>query len=153
MTEKVIGYLFWISIAVIVGFCFYWCNCEIRPLADINYNLSSLDSNEKTQLIVSISRLEGMVLTMQRMVPVYGGLIIAVILFLTWKQQNIAKATAIEEINDNFGSYKERIIELEDQAKDLTEKIRVKYEGICQLTEQKVSLDDLIGKIGKKGGN
>ncbi len=132
---------------LVIGFVFYWSCCQINPLTSVDYALICQNDTEYDALLIKMSRLEGMVTVMQRTIPVYGGLIIAVILFLTWKQQNIAKSTAIEEINDNFKTYKDRIEELESQASDLVEGIKAKHNTLLGLGELKVN--DIVKHYSK----
>jgi len=139
---KWIRYLFVAAISSIILFVCYWSYVNIVPLTSVDYALICKNEIEYDALIMKLSRLEGMVVVMQRIIPVYGGLIIAVILFLTWKQQNIAKSTAIQEINDSFKVYKDRIEELEEQAKYLVEEIKAKYQTLNQLGNLK--LTDII---------
>lgn len=131
-------------------FCLLFCFIGLNPIVSSEYILTCIEGEEQRHLLINLSKMEGMVFTLQRMIPIYGSLIIAVILFLTWSQAGIAKSTAIHEINDNFKSYKDRIEELLDQANDLTQKIQIKHEGICNLAENPISLEDLIHTIKNK---
>lgn len=145
----------WIStlfIAFLTGvivFCVVMCYYKAHPIIDKQYIITCEDSVEREDLLISIARLEGSVIVMQRMIPIYAGLVIAVILFLTWKQQNIAKSTAIQEINENFKKYKDRIESLVDKAEDLTAKIEIKHDTICKLTDSNFSLENLVSAIGQ----
>ena len=72
-------------------------------------------------------------------------------MFLTWKQQNIAKSTAIQEINDNFKAYKDRIEELEGQATDLVEGIKAKHNTLVQLEDLKIA--DILAHYSKRNND
>ena len=98
--------------------------------------------------------MEGEVDVLQKMIPIYASLLLAIVLFLTWNHAGIAKSTAINEINDNFNIYKDRLEELLNNANDLTEKIKIKHEGICELTDSHFNISDLIDTLkNKKDGN
>jgi len=138
------------TIVGIIVFCILFCLVGLSPLVSSEYILTCIEGEEQRNLLINLSKLEGMVFTLQRVIPIYGSLIIAVILFLTWSQTGIAKSTAIDEINDNFKNYKDRIEELFDQANDLTQKIQMKYDAICSLAGKAISLDDLVNTINSK---
>ncbi len=127
-----------------------YCFVGISPTVSYQYVLTCLEGQEQKELLINISKLEGRFDVLQRMVPIYASLLVAIVLFLTWTQAGIAKSTAIDEINDNFKSYKDRIEILLDQANDLTEKIKIKHEGICELTDEKFKLSDLMSTLKNK---
>ena len=145
---KKISYIFVVVITGVVIFVIYWACVQMKPVVGIEYALICKDGIEYDSLILKISRLEGMVIVMQRTIPVYGGLIVAIILFLTWKQQDIAKSTALLEINDNFKAYKERIEELESQAQNLVEGIKTKHSALLGLEDLKIM--DILEHYSKK---
>jgi len=138
------------TIIGIIVFCILFCLIGLNPLVSSEYTLTCVEGEEQRNLLINLSKLEGMVFTLQRVIPIYGSLIIAVILFLTWSQTGIAKSTAIDEINDNFKNYKDRIEELFNQANDLTQKIQMKHDAIWSLAEKPISLDDLVNTINSK---
>ncbi|MEM9547336.1 MAG: hypothetical protein AAGA77_15260 [Bacteroidota bacterium] len=140
--------LFILVLGVIILFVIYWAFAQIDPLVSYDYAFICKDEIEYEMLIMKISKLEGMVVVMQRTIPVYGGLIVAIILFLTWKQQDIAKSTALIEINDNFKVYKERIKELESQAQNFVDEIKAKHNALLGIEDLKIT--DILEHYSKK---
>lgn len=143
-------FLFYGILAGIVTFCVFYSLTNINPIVTSEYILSCIEGEEQRNLLLNIARLEGRIEIIQKMIPIYASLLIAIVLFLTWTQSGIAKSTAINEINDNFKSYKDRIEELLIQANELTEGIRTKYEAISELTDAKFDIWDLSNTIKNK---
>lgn len=139
---------FLLALIALIVIAILWCAFTVNPIVEKQIIITCEDAIERENFAMSIAKLEGMVVAMQRMMPVYAGLLISVILFLTWKQQNIAKATAIEEINDNFQEYKERIIVLEEQAKDLVEGIKAKYKTLAEL--ENLPFGEIVSRITER---
>lgn len=127
---------------------------KLQPSVSSQYILTCVEGEEQRNLLLNIAKLEGKVDVLQRMIPIYSSLLIAIVLFLTWTQAGIARSTAIDEINDNFRNYKDRIKKLSSEANDYTEKIRTKYESIKDLTNAEFNFGDLMNTLkSKKDGN
>jgi len=141
---KIISIVVFVAIiSGIILFCIAYCFINLQPAVSSQYILTCVEGKEQPNLLLNIAKLEGKVDVLQRMIPIYAGLLVAIVLFLTWTQAGIARSTAIDEINDNYKSYKDRIKKLTLEANDLTEKIKAKYKIINDLDEKYKSINDL----------
>ena len=89
-------------ISGIIVFCILYCFYNLKPSVSYSYVLNCTNEIEHKSLLLNISKLEGEVDVLQKMIPIYASLLLAIVLFLTWNHAGIAKSTAINEINDNF---------------------------------------------------
>jgi len=138
-------------ITILIGIT-YWICCQFTYKTIVNYIVTDENAAAREELIISVSHLEGVVLTLQRLIPVYSGLIIVVILFLTWTQRALARATAIEEVNNNlnanFVKEKDKIDSLLEKAEDFVAQIEKNLETSNTLNKGvPFNIDKFIGDI------
>ncbi len=116
--------------------CVFFCLAKFNPLTNIEYVIKCVDNEEINTLVYNTSRLEGMVVVLQRMLPIFVSLLIAVILFLTWKHGEMAKSTARNEIESNFQSYVDRLTRIEADAKQKLSEIEAQHTMMMAMKDQ-----------------
>lgn len=118
-----VNLLFVILIGCSLAACVFYCVGDLNPLVHREYIIRCHENVEVKELLLKISKLEGIVTVLQRMIPIYGTLLVAVVLFLTWRQQETVKNAAIVEIHSTFKQHEERIISMEATAREKLEEI------------------------------
>lgn len=88
---------------------------------------------EAIEVIANISRLEGMVNSMQRLIVVYAGVILALVLFLTWTHKERVETMTIAHVNKAVDGQKRYLETLLIEAKKLKTEIEVYQETLREL--------------------
>lgn len=87
-----------------------------------------------TEVVSDISKLEGNLNAILRMIPVFSSLLIVIILFLTWNQIGIAKNTAKEEFESSFKSYKDKVTKLTKEIENIKQVAESEVKTIVKLS-------------------
>lgn len=107
--------------------CLFFCISNLNPIVKREYVDVCQDDGYLQGLLLNISKLEGTVVVLQRMTPIFASLIVAVVLFLTWRQQEAVKNAAIIEIHSTFKQHEDRIVAMEATAKEKLQQIESHY--------------------------
>ena len=135
-----VNLLFVVLLIGAIGVCVFFCFTTLNPLTKTEY-VFTCESEDIRGMLLNISKLEGTVTVLQRTIPVYASLLIAVVLFLTWRQQETVKNAAVVEIHSTFKQHEQRLEAMEADAKEKVEKIDAHYkasEAVKNVTKERL---------------
>lgn len=147
--------VFSVFVLIIVLFTVTHCYKELKPLYSVNYITPTIESESTKQLVIDISKIDGMVNTMQRTIPIYASLIVFIVVFLTWRQREAARMTAKEEVDSVIQKHEKILFKLEEDLKRKTSELTIIIESIkssgedVNLVVDHSKMDDVLNRTIK----